>query len=238
VLAGVVAPGLAYDRNVLWQVVSNVCVRGQQALGLPFPCQLVDLKRGFALLRAGRLHFLLMPTARIEGVESPALLAPGAPNFWEYAWEERNRLSEAIGVPLSDDQIGLAVNSAQARTQDQLHIHIGCLRPEVRAALRVYEPETSQVWSKRSFSLAGQKYRIMRVERDTLGAANPFQLLATGIPAAGRDMASQTLVVAGARFGNGGSGFYILSNHSTATDASAGEDLLDYRCSDAGSPGE
>jgi CDP-diacylglycerol pyrophosphatase len=74
----------------------------------------------------------------------------------------------------------------------------------------------------------------MRVDGDTLGATNPFELVADGIPAARRDMASQSIVVAGAAFRDGGSGFYILSDHSSDYHAATGESLLDYQCLAAG----
>jgi CDP-diacylglycerol pyrophosphatase len=222
--------GLASDRNILWQVVSNLCVRGEQTAAMAFPRQRVDLEKGFALIKAGRAHLLLIPTARIEGIESPELLAQGTPNYWEYAWEARNRLDKVGGDQLTRDKIGLAVNSPQGRTQDQLHIHIGCLRPGVRAALQVDEPDISRAWSKLPFAIGGDEYRIMRVDGDTLGAANPFNLLADGIPGARGDMASQTIVVAGASFRDGGTGFYVLAARSRGDSPAVGERLLDYQC--------
>jgi CDP-diacylglycerol pyrophosphatase len=150
-LACVAATGLVFDRNILWQVVSSLCVRSEQTAGMPFPCQQVDLEKGFALIKAGRAHLLLIPTARIEGIESPELLAEGTPNYWEYAWEARDHLDKVGGDQLTRDKIGLAVNSAQGRTQDQLHIHIGCLRPDVRVALRAHEFDIGQAWSKLPF---------------------------------------------------------------------------------------
>ena len=229
-LASVTAAGVAADRSVLWQVISNLCVRGEQDAGARFPCLYVDPKRGFALLKTGRSHFLLIPTVRIEGIESPELLTPGAPNFWEYAWEARDRLDDATGVHLSIDEVGLAVNSAQARTQDQLHIHIGCIRPDVRAALEAHEADFGENWSRLPFALVGHEYWAMRIVGDVLEPANPFELLAGGIPAARHDMAGETLVVTGARFRDGRNGFYVLADQSRGKYAATGERLLDYQC--------
>ncbi len=220
--------GHAADRNALWQV-TNLCVAAQERAELPFPCQSVDIQRGFALLKVASFHFLLIPTAKLVGIEGPQLLATGAPNYWEFAWEARTLLDDA-GEHLSRDDIGLAINSAQARTQDQLHIHIGCLRPDVRAALEIYERDVRKSWSRLPFGVGGHRYRIMRLEGDSLGAANPFAILADGIPGARQDMGSQTLVIAGARFRGGGSGFYVLAAHSVVGGAASGEGLLDYNC--------
>jgi CDP-diacylglycerol pyrophosphatase len=227
-LAGVHA---AAERNTLWQVVSSLCVLGEQNAGIPFPCQSVDLARGFALLRVAASHLLLIPTMRVDGIESPGLLAAEAPNYWEYAWEARDRLSGAAGAPLPRDDVGLAVNSAQARTQDQLHIHIGCIRPDVRAALQVYEAQIKTDWSRLPFGVAGHRYRILRVKGDDLLASNPFKLLADGIAPARGDMASQTLVVVGAQFRDGTNGFYLLNASSSPARPATGENLLDYKCS-------
>jgi CDP-diacylglycerol pyrophosphatase len=230
-VTGVANVGRASElQNALWQVVSGFCVRGQQATGNPFPCQSVDLEKGFAILGVGGAHFLLIPTIQIEGIESPNLLAPGAPNYWEYAWEARTRLDQAAGGRLSRDQVGLAVNSAQARTQGQLHIHIGCVRPEARAALQASVTQVGDTWSRLPIRIAGHRYRIMRMAGDGLGAANPFKLLADGIPAARTDMASQTLVVVGAKFRDGKNGFYLLADHSRNGFAASGENLLEYKC--------
>ena len=92
--------------------------------GVPLPCVSVDLKRGFAVMNPGPKHLLLVPTARVQGVESRQLLDVNAPNYFEYAWESRSYLDKELRVNLTRDEVGLAINSAQGRTQDQLHIHV------------------------------------------------------------------------------------------------------------------
>lgn len=228
VLSELPSLGLGADRTALWQVVSNLCVPAQQRGDVPFPCQSVDLQRGFAVLKVASSHFLLVPTAKLAGIESPQLLEMGSQNYWDFAWEAWNLFP--AGDHLGRDDVGLAINSARARTQDQLHINIGCIRPDVKAALQIYERDLSKTWSRLPFGVGGQRYRVMRLDGDTLGAANPFALLADGIRGARQDMASQTLVVAGARFRDGGSGFYILAAHSDNGRAASGEGLLDYGC--------
>jgi CDP-diacylglycerol pyrophosphatase len=111
-----------------------------------------------------------------------------------------------------------------------LHIHVGCIRPDVRAALQIYATKIEATWSRLPFAIGGHGYRITRIEGDTLAAANPFKLLADGIPAARADMASQTLVVAGATFPDGRSRFYLLADQSEKGIAASGESLLDYQC--------
>src|SRR5262245_60491679 len=77
------------DADALWYVISEQCVPDQQQFGLPKPCDLVDLAAGYVVLkdRVGDTQFLVMPTARISGIESPEVLAPDAPNYWNAAWQ-------------------------------------------------------------------------------------------------------------------------------------------------------
>jgi CDP-diacylglycerol pyrophosphatase len=220
----------AAGRDAIWST-SKLCAFDQRVTGVPLPCVSVDLKRGFEVMKPAPKHLLLVPTARVQGVESHQLLDVNAPNYFEYAWESRAYLDKELRVNLTRDKVGLAINSAQGRTQDQLHIHVGCLRPDVRFALQVYEADTNENWSRLPFYFSGHPFRIMRVYGDTLGSANPFLLVAEGIPGAHADMASQTIVVAGARFRDGRNGFYIFADHTRPKEPATGERLLDYTCS-------
>jgi len=73
----------AANRSVLWQIVHGQCVAGAHAGKGPAPCAQVEMaqgvEKGWAVLkdRRGDLQFLLIPTARIGGIESPQLLVPG-----------------------------------------------------------------------------------------------------------------------------------------------------------------
>jgi CDP-diacylglycerol pyrophosphatase len=228
-LSGLSGPAAGSIRDALWQVVGGLCLGNQRLTASPAPCSYVDAAKGFALLRAGGVHYLLVPTVRIVGIESSDLLAPTAPNYWALAWQSRSYLSDAAGGPVPRSAIGMAINSADARTQDQLHIHIGCLRRDVIRALQRFEKADAGLLSP-PVILAGRRYSVMRIEAETLDGADPFKLLADSSAAARSDMASETLAVAGATFADGSDGFYVLSRRSRGEDAAAAEDLLDYRC--------
>jgi len=43
---------------------------------------------------------LLLPTARISGIEDPALLAPDSVNYFAVAWKERSELERRLGKAL------------------------------------------------------------------------------------------------------------------------------------------
>ena len=59
-------------------------------------------------------HLLVVPTRRVQGIESPELLASDIPNYWEYAWNLRGKLEAGQGIQLARDDVAMAVNSAYA----------------------------------------------------------------------------------------------------------------------------
>ncbi len=72
----------------------------------------------------------------------------------------------------------------------------------------------------------------MRLTGELLGGANPFRLLAEGLPGAAADMGSRTLVLVGATFSDGRAGFYLLEDHANLVsgDRASGEELQDHDC--------
>jgi CDP-diacylglycerol pyrophosphatase len=228
----------AADPNTLWNIVHGQCVPDERQHGDPHPCAKVDLVGGevlgFAVLKdiKGTTQFLLIPTRRISGIESPALLAPGAPNYFAAAWEERDRVAWALLRPMPRESLSLAINSEVGRSQNQLHIHIDCVHADVRDALWRARSLIGRRWAWLPVPLRGHHYRAMRLDGETLGDRNPFKLLARGVPGAGADMGHHTLVVAGMWYDDGGPGFVILDDHADLAhhDWASGEDLQDHTC--------
>ncbi len=228
----------AFDPDALWNIVHGECVPNQLAHGDPKPCVEVDLKngaeRGYAVLKdiRGATQYLLIPTRRIVGIESPALLAPDAENYFADAWNARGFVEKAVGHALPIDTLSLAVNSVHARTQNQLHIHIDCIRPDVRATLIKLRASIGASWAPLPEPVGGYGYWAMRVMGPALGDANPFKLLADGVPGARADMKLRTLVVAGMRFEGDAPGFVILQDRADLLhfDFAAGARLQDHDC--------
>jgi CDP-diacylglycerol pyrophosphatase len=224
--------------NALWNIVHGECVPDEQQHGNPSPCAKVDLTAGeaggFAVLkdRNGDTQFLLIATQRIGGIESNLILLPGATNYFAAAWEARNQVEMILGHAMERDKLSLAVNSAIARTQNQLHIHIDCIRADVRDALLGASSSIGPQWTPLPVPLASRRYRAMRVNGSTLAGQNPFLLLAHGEPEAGADMADYTLVVVGMQFAGDVPGFVILNDRADPAlgDVAHGEDLQDHAC--------
>jgi CDP-diacylglycerol pyrophosphatase len=227
------------SRDTLWIVVHDGCVPDQLNSHDPKPCARVDLDdgvdKGFVILKDifGTTQYLLIPTARIPGIESLIILAPDAPNYFADAWDARTYVDDALHQTLPREDIALAINSVAGRSQDQLHIHVDCIQPDVQAALQKQARSIRKRWTRLTVELSGHRYWAMWVDGENLGANNPFRLLAKGLPGAAQDMGDRTLVVVGATRARGAMGFVILedqvdeNNHDSAN----GEELLDHGCS-------
>jgi len=239
--AGLVLSSLAvqaYDPNALWKIVHGECVPNQLERRDPKPCAEVTLRNGvehgYAVLKDihGATQYLLIPTQRIAGIESPELLAPDAANYFADAWNARGFVEKALGRPLPIDVMSLAVNSKLARTQNQLHIHIDCIRPDVRATLLKLRTSIGYAWEPLAEPVGGYGYWAMRVMGATLAGHDPFKLLAGGVAGAGDDMQLRTLAVVGMRFENDAPGFVILQDRADLLhlNFAAGARLQDHDC--------
>jgi CDP-diacylglycerol pyrophosphatase len=124
--------------------------------------------------------------------------------------------------------VGLAINSSQGRSQQQLHIHIDCLREDVIAALKA--AVIGPAWAPLPTPLSGHPYRARWLPDAALAGTNPFKLLAAAVGADA--MAQQTLVVAGAVSHNGEPGFVLLADQADMAtgDHASGAELEDHSC--------
>lgn len=227
------APARAANPDALWQIVHDRCVPDAQTKGDPAPCARVDLPGGTAVLKdlVGDTQYLLLPTERVTGIEDPAILAPASPNYFAAAWRARDLVDQRAGHVLPRDDLGLAINSVYGRTQNQLHIHIDCLRPDVIAALHDNGPSVGTSWMRFPVPLQGRSYLARRLMDGSLAHTNPFALLANDVPGARTDMGKWTLVVAGITL-DGQANFILLADQADPLtgDRGSGEALQDHAC--------
>ena len=172
------------SREWLRQVTVGLCVPDARLTGSALPCRQVVANPGFAVLRAPgeRQHFILVPLRPLRGLESPALWQPGQPNWFGLAWRQRWYLSAWGPAPVADDLIGLALNAPSGRSQDQLHVHLACVRPAIRRQLWRLAPELDERWRTLPVSLAGGRYQARRLSEAQLLATDFFAALAAHPP--------------------------------------------------------
>jgi CDP-diacylglycerol pyrophosphatase len=96
------------DTDVVWARTREfVAIRDMKMCGCP----------------AGFVAGLALPRTRVTGIEDPRR----PDGIWPFAWETaRTRIPD-------ERQIGLAINPKDARTENQLHVHLLRLRPDARA---------------------------------------------------------------------------------------------------------
>jgi CDP-diacylglycerol pyrophosphatase len=165
----------------------------------------------------------------LVGIEAPSLIFARGHRLLGFAWNARGLVRDRNGKPVPESDIGLAVNSAEARTQDQLHIHIACLSSEARRTLAALTIKRSG-WIRDAVRIGGSWYNVDYVMNADTADIHPFSILAEGLGVSSREMSSQTLVLAAARPLNGKPGFYLLSRAGTDSDPATGEHLLDPLC--------
>jgi CDP-diacylglycerol pyrophosphatase len=226
----------ALDRQALWSVV-NACVADHKLTRAPFPCLKVDLgggkERGYVVLYAPfERDTILAPTRKIVGVEDPYLQSSAAPNYFADAWEAWLNLNGERGRS-PDLGFALVVNSALARSQDQLHIHMGCLAPSARSALDAAAPRLAiGEWSPIGPLVPHQPFWAFRTGTADLGRLDPFRLAAEGFADKVRNLALLTVVVASARIA-GADEFVVLASYAGAPHAwwpVGADNLLLARC--------
>jgi CDP-diacylglycerol pyrophosphatase len=175
----------ARDREALWRVVQT-CLADFKLIGAAFPCLEVSVAQGdatgYVVLRSpfGPRQLILSPTRRVVGVEAPWLQSPEAPNYFEAALRARSFLRDHNGKQPSVSEVALAVNPAAVRSQDQLHIHIGCLSPAGRRATATFGSELEVgKWTRLEGVFSGPLWGF-RVGRSDLEGIDPIHLALEG----------------------------------------------------------
>lgn len=228
------------DRQVLWKIVHDRCVPNQVSEGKPDPCISVSLaagsEHGYVVLkdRKGIGQYLVMPTTLITGIEDAKLASPVTPNYFTPAWQAKRLVEERLRKPLARGDVAIAVNSFYGRTQDLLHLHVDCLREDVRDQLQQMTPKIGYQWSQQA--IANHAFYAARMDGDTTVTENPFRRLSDGLKVRPQDMGAWTLVLAGANFPDGKPGFVLLAAKADprAGYTASGEALQDHDCRIAG----
>jgi len=216
--------------NALWNIVSQKCLPNQKQNGQPAPCSQVDEQQGFVVLKdiVGPLQFLLMPTVRISGIENPAVLNAQTPNFFSQAWQARHFMADKYGKPIDDSNISLAINSEYGRSQNQLHIHISCLLPQVKTTLSQDVGQIGYRWQNLPDKLIGHNYLARKVSPAELNEKGAFRLLAEEVPEARENMGHFGMAMIGLKGGD----FLLLASQSNLLlfNFASTEEIQDHNC--------
>ena len=164
--------------------------------------------------------FLLIPVQPVTGVEDDQVFSPSVADLWASAWLWSEKYPGKSGAIT-----GLAVNSALARSQNQLHIHISCVLPGVTKALGK-KKISSDANHPTLVKLGSNHTTYSIVAVPTLdGQNNPFLIARTISQTNKTEMRQQGIAVVRGKKNNG---FYVLD---TTEARGAAEELLDQTCS-------
>jgi CDP-diacylglycerol pyrophosphatase len=220
-------------RTALRAVVA-ACEFNFNISGIPLPCLKVQHSskplHSYAVLRelTGERRTILSPIADVAGIEDARLLADNAPNYFGMAWNERR-----LALREQPDQwknVALAINASVNRTQDHLHIHMGCLDPIVSEKLS-NAPVSTKEFRRLNIKLNGRVYWARFLSGSDLNSINPIQLVAREVFLAKRFMGGVTIAVVGAEH-KGERGFVLLAftMPPRPTQFSAAGDLISQKC--------
>lgn len=216
--------------DALRHIVLDQCVPNQLNNRQPAPCAQVKPDAGYVVFkdRNGPLQYLLMPTYRINGTESPLLTEPQTPNFFWLAWQSRNFMSMKRGTDVPDSAVSLTINSPTGRTQNHFHIHISCLRADVREKLDANQAQISTQWLPFPGGLEGHEYLARRVTEQDLVQQSPFMMLANELPEAREHMGRFALAMAQQSDGS----FVLLATERNLLllNRASAEELQDHQC--------
>jgi len=229
-IAGMLAAALHFKKNsdALWQIVSEQCLPHQQLSGQPSPCQRVDMPHRYATLKDknGPLQYLLIPLDRITGIESPHLLRATTPDYVAFAWHERHLLAQRHGSPIDDRTLSLAINAQYGRTQNQLHIHISCLQPDVRQQLDRLTPQLNTQWQRTT--LRKHRYWLRALTPAELYQQSVFIRLAKERPQARAEMGKYGLAVA--ELADGRLVLMTIERNWLLLNSGSAEEVQDHTC--------
>ena len=236
VLAVLAAKPAHADRMALWTIVHGQCVPAAEAkTPLPRPCLSVHLDggeaRGDAVIKdlRGVAQVLDIPSARVTGIEDPAVLKDDAPDYFADAWRARADMAPLLKAAPSREALSIAVNSKLRRSQDQMHFHVDCLKPDIARALAEIAPKLDGQWRQLTEELAGRRYWARRVDGADLDGAFPFRSLADGVPGAKDDMGRWSLAAAAVQV-DGRPAFVLLADPADLLSGGHSEDLQDLDC--------
>jgi len=223
--------------DALWMVTQDLCMTHYHLRRDPAPCQQIyqpqRKEQGFSVLQNPRYpyHFILVPNLAMSGIESIALSREGRTDYFGYAWLMRYRLMAAYGADVPDDKLGMAINSAWGRSQNQLHIHLTCLREDVRRQLQAERPFIDEQWRPLPDRLLNHTYYARRVMQPAAMGIYPIASVARHFHLSPPQLAEYGVALIPTTF-SGEKGFILLTTRRgwDKGNRASVESLLDKRC--------
>ena len=214
--------------NALWLLAQNC----RESRGCYSACRKSSPADQYVVIKDFRWTknhaYLIIPSVQIKGIESSEIFDPPFVNLWEYGWD----VSKACPGQ-SAPHTGLAINSACARTEQQLHIHISCVRSDVQRCLEDKDRRgeiSSQPKHPSRLPLGPwcTVYEVVKV-RSLSDNDSPFKVVRHFPAVNDQNMADQSIAVVGS---NQPENYYVLDTYRHGKNLGSAEELLNQSCSD------
>lgn len=223
--------------DALWMITQDLCMTNYHYRRDPAPCQQIyqpqGKEQGFSILQNPRFpyHFILVPNLAMSGIESISLSREGRTDYFGYTWLMRYRLMAAYGAAVPEDMLGMAINSASGRSQNQLHIHLTCLREDVRRQLQAERPYISEQWRPLPDRMLNHSWYARRVMQPTAMGIYPIASVAREFHLTSPQLADYGVALIPTTF-SGEKGFILLTTRRgwDKGNRASVESLLDKRC--------
>lgn len=170
---------LKINSDKLWQTINQQCIPEFKNGSLQSPCIKVDQQHRYVIYKdiKGPLHDLLLPLDQISGIESPILQQKNTENYFMLAWQNRQLFIKSANKPINEQYLSLAINSKYGRSQEQLHIHLACLKAEVYQIIKENEDTITKSWRPLKQRINSHQYIAIKIPATDINKISPFNYL-------------------------------------------------------------
>ena len=218
------------SRDFLWNRVHNECEPAYVNNDNYAPCTLVDKDDNYVIYKVDndKYQYLLLPTDKVTGVEDKSLLKDDAKNYFFFAWNVKELVSEKLDRKIKEKNISMTINPVNGRSQDQLHIHISCLAPYVREAVDKLDLSTfDESWHPFPVPLKGHNYNFKKLSLSQFKHGNIFRIVNDKAISDKKEMQYTTIALLNVGIDK----FLLLESSGSVGNAVSAETLQDHSCS-------
>ncbi|SPP31183.1 CDP-diacylglycerol pyrophosphatase [Arsenophonus endosymbiont of Aleurodicus floccissimus] len=170
---------LKINSDKLWQTINQQCIPEFKNGSLQSPCIKVDQQHRYVIYKdiKGPLHDLLLPLDKISGIESPILQQKNTENYFMLAWKNRQLFIKTANKPINEQFLSLVINSKYGRSQEQLHIHLACLKAEMYQIIKENEHTITTSWQLLKQKINSHRYIAIKIPATNVNKISPFHYL-------------------------------------------------------------
>ena len=159
----------------------------------------------------------------MPGIESSLTLSSPTLDIWQDGWSQ----SQGLLKPPKGAKIGLAINSALGRDQNQLHIHIACVRSDVLKTLAGIKNFSTDPAKPTKLILPPNNNPYEAIQLSSLaGNSSPFKVVRLLPHVSSSNIREQSIAIVQ---GPQSQTWIFLNNHANGQNKGEAEELLNQK---------